>query len=294
MESPEEINGHSEAKDETKVTECAVKEESSECTAKEKSIESAVKEIATESVVEEQTTESADKDEACDLILDSPSVEFTIIHNKDKYTVSMPLLSTIAQLKDKLVDMIGVPSKMQKIMIKGLAKDDQTLESLNVSSSSKIMVVGAKLQDIVAVSVANVEEESGSSKSGSSVKEPLCKKKLHLKVLERGIPDDALVGILNIKDPLPPHPLSGMLNKHGGKVRLTFKLEVDQLWIGTKERTQKVAMNTIRHVVSEPIEGHEEYHIVGFQLGTTEASRYWVYWVPAQYVDSIKEAIFGG
>lgn len=108
--------------------------------------------------MEEQTTESADKDEACDLILDSPSVEFTIIHNKDKYTVSMPLLSTIAQLKDKLVDMIGVPSKMQKIMIKGLAKDDQTLESLNVSSSSKIMVVGAKLQDIVAVSVANVEE----------------------------------------------------------------------------------------------------------------------------------------
>jgi len=53
-----------------------------------------------------------------------------------------------------------------------------------------------------------------------------------------------------------------MLNKHGGKVRLTFKLEVDQLWIGTKERTQKVAMNTIRHVVSEPIEGHEEYHIL--------------------------------
>lgn len=29
-------------------------------------------------------------------------------------------------------------------------------------------------------------------------------------------------------------------------------------------------------------------------MGTTEASRYWVYWVPAQYVDSIKEAIFGG
>lgn len=89
---------------------------------------------------------------------DSPSVEFTIIHNKEKYTVSMPLLSTIEQLKNKLVDMIGVPTKMQKIMIKGLAKDNQTLESLNVTPSSKIMVVGAKLQDIVAVSVANVEE----------------------------------------------------------------------------------------------------------------------------------------
>lgn len=145
----EEINGHSEANDETKIAESAVKEEISE---------NIVKGKTTESVVEEQTTESVVKDEAGDLILDSPPVEFTIIHNKDKYTVSMPLLSTIAQLKDKLADLIGVPSKMQKIMIKGLAKDDQTLESLNVNSSSKIMVVGAKLQDIVAVSVANVEE----------------------------------------------------------------------------------------------------------------------------------------
>ena len=25
-----------------------------------------------------------------------------------------------------------------------------------------------------------------------------------------------------------------MYNKYGGKVRLTFKLELDQLWIGTK------------------------------------------------------------
>ena len=25
-----------------------------------------------------------------------------------------------------------------------------------------------------------------------------------------------------------------MYNKRGGKVRLTFKLEVDQLWLGTK------------------------------------------------------------
>lgn len=53
-----------------------------------------------------------------------------------------------------------------------------------------------------------------------------------------------------------------MLNKHGGKVRLTFKLELDQIWIGTKERTEKVNMNHIRQIVSEAIEGFEEYHIM--------------------------------
>lgn len=120
-----EVNGHNEASQENKVPDCDTKDE----------------DVA-----------------AADVVVDSPPVEFTVVHNKDKYVVSMPLSSTILQLKEKLFDMIGVPVKMQKIMIKGLAKDDQTLESLNVSSSSKIMVVGAKLQDIVAVSVANVEE----------------------------------------------------------------------------------------------------------------------------------------
>ena len=41
-----------------------------------------------------------------------------------------------------------------------------------------------------------------------------------------------MAGILGIKEPLPSQPLSGMVNKHGGKVRLTFKLESDQVWIG--------------------------------------------------------------
>lgn len=48
----------------------------------------------------------------------------------------------------------------------------------------------------------------------------------------------------------------------GGKVRLTFKLELDQLWIGTKERTEKIPMTSIKNIVSEPIEGHSQYHIM--------------------------------
>ena len=39
------------------------------------------------------------------------------------------------------------------------------------------------------------------------------------------------------QEPLPAQPLSGMLNKFGAKVRLHFKLEMDQLWIGTKGET---------------------------------------------------------
>ena len=43
-----------------------------------------------------------------------------------------------------------------------------------------------------------------------------------------------LTTLLCLQERLPTVPLSGMYNKSGGKVRLTFKLEQDQLWIGTK------------------------------------------------------------
>lgn len=65
---------------------------------------------------------------------------------------------------------------------------------------------------------------------------------------------------------MPEFPLAGMLNKSGGKVRLTFKLEQDQLWIGTKERTDKIPMNSIKGVHSEPIHDHPEYHIMVYIL----------------------------
>ena len=107
------------------------------------------------------------------------------------------------------------------------------------------------------------------------------------------MPEDVMPAWKNGNAPLPREPLHGMINKYNYKVRLTFKLEQDQLWVGTKERTEKLSMMSIRSVVSEPIEDHPEYHIMGIQTGPTEASRIWLYWVPAQFVDAIKDTILG-
>ncbi|XP_068248670.1 ubiquitin domain-containing protein UBFD1-like isoform X2 [Palaemon carinicauda] len=222
------------------------------------------------------------------------TVSFKLIYSKQKYDIEFPVDNTIKQLKEHLSSIINVLPAMQKVMIKGLAKDEKTLKELGVTPGSKVMVVGSKLDDVV--SVNNPKSESTTTEKSStttSTKEPLCKQKLHRKILDKGLPEDVMPGIKNSKDVLPSHPLSGMLNKHGGKVRLTFKLELDQVWIGTKERTEKINMNHIRQIVSEAIEGFEQYHIMGFQLGPTEASRYWIYWVPAQYVDAIKDTVLG-
>ena len=68
-------------------------------------------------------------------------------------------------------------------------------------------------------------------------------------------------------------------------------LELDQLIISTNAHTQKVELESIRNFINEPIVGMEGHHIVGFQLGPTEKSIYWVYFVPAQYIKKIRSAI---
>ena len=49
-------------------------------------------------------------------------------------------------------------------------------------------------------------------------KEAWSEQKVHKKVLDRGKPEDAMPGLKNTKETLPTVPLSGMLNKSGGKV----------------------------------------------------------------------------
>lgn len=220
------------------------------------------------------------------------NIDFNIIYNKQKIIVNFRIDGTVSELKQHLQNIIAVPQAMQKVMFKGLAKDDQTLRSLGVVKGAKVMIVGSKLDDVLAVSIPTKHEMAEDSASATN-REPLSKQKLHRKVLDKGIPEDVLPGILDAKEPLPEIPLAGMLNKSGGKVRLTFKLENDQVWIGTKERTDKIPMNSIKGVHSEPIHDHPEYHILAIQLGPTEASRYWIYWVPAQYISAIKDAILG-
>ncbi|XP_059475763.1 ubiquitin domain-containing protein UBFD1-like [Neocloeon triangulifer] len=220
------------------------------------------------------------------------TVSFKVIFCKTKHEVEFGLDKTIIKLKNHLQKIIGVPPAMQKIMIKGLAQDDQTLRSLGVTKGAKVMVVGSKLDDVIAVSAPS-PQELAAAESSTKEKETFCSQTMHKKILDKGIPDDALPGIKGIKEPLPAFPLHGMLNKQGKKVRLTFKMELDELWIGTQQRTDKIPMSSIKAVVNEVITGHEEYHILAIQLGPTEASRYWIYWIPAQYVDAIKDSILG-
>ncbi|XP_054155088.1 ubiquitin domain-containing protein UBFD1-like [Oppia nitens] len=220
-------------------------------------------------------------------------VNFKLVFNKTNYDIVMGEKRTGLELKQKIQTLTSVAPAMQKLLLKGIpVKDEPTLKECGIKSGVKLMLIGSTLNDVMAVN-STTKEDIKEEKTQTSTKEAFCKQKQHKKVLERGKPEDVMPAWRNGRAPLPPEPLYGMVNKFNNKVRLTFKLELDQLWIGTKERTDKLQMASIRSIVSEPIEEHPEYHIMGVQTGPTELSRIWIYWVPSQFVDAIKDTILG-
>ena len=110
-------------------------------------------------------------------------VEFKVIYNKKKYDVSFPLDKDVAALKAHLQAVIDIPPAMMKVMIKGMAKDEMTLRSLGVNKSSKVMVIGSSLNDVLSVSAtptpAQLKEEEKAAKAEagtSSSREKMHKK----------------------------------------------------------------------------------------------------------------------
>ncbi len=82
--------------------------------------------------------------------------------------------------------------------------------------------------------------------------------------------------------------LTGLYDKRGKPLRLRFRADSRELWLATPSATHKIPLETIKAVDNQPIAGHAEHHIMAFQLGPTTKSRFFIYWVPAQFVESIK------
>ena len=155
----------------------------------------------------------------------------------------------------------------------------------------------------------------------------------HAQILEKGVPEDAWPGIADKQTPLRDDQtyIPGLLNSSGVKCRMTFRTEIDQIWIGTATRTQKIARTSVSLVESQTIEGQEQYSIMRIQLGPTgeclsflqffniflfffyfsapshailhysyfalcyhaAKNSYWFYFVPSQLVAAVKIRLLG-
>lgn len=78
-------------------------------------------------------------------------IEFKVIFNKSKHDITFGWDQTVRELKLHLELIIGVVQNAQKILIKGMAKDDNTLRESGLVKGGKVMVIGSKMNDILSV-----------------------------------------------------------------------------------------------------------------------------------------------
>ncbi|VDL95815.1 unnamed protein product [Schistocephalus solidus] len=224
-------------------------------------------------------------------------ISLTVVHNRHRYDLTLPINSTVLSMKERLESLTNVPADMQKLVFHGILDDSKRLSELKLPPrDAKLMLIGSERS--AAEKVRNAEQkaqpvEAASESANEDSDSDLFSEGEHRRVLERfGMPEDAMVGIINSQDLLAPdETLSGMYDKRGQSLRLRFKPETSELWLATNSVTHKVPLATIHDVRSQPIKEHPEYHIMAFQLGPTKKSRFFVYWLPAQYVECIKTMV---
>ena len=182
-----------------------------------------------------------------------PQVSFTVIH-KQKHQLTCPETMTVVELKKKLEELTGVPWSMAKLMYRGAMQNDQTLASAKVKNKSKMRLIGNSLAAVVAANAkpaaagAGLKNDLDGSKDKAS-DEPLCEQTRHKKILEKGLPAGALPACAG-HSPVPSDGgrtcLKGLIGNTGKETRLTFRNDTSQLWVATKQHTQKLPYNAVR------------------------------------------------
>jgi len=218
-------------------------------------------------------------------------VSFTLNFNKQNYPIEWPVDDTILLLKNEIYNRTRVPVPLQKLMFKGLVKENgKTLRELGIGNGAKLMLIGSTMTQVMEV---NAPPQVIAKEEEAPKQEPLSDQKKHKTILEKGLPDNAYPGLLGKHEKLPSTPLCGIYNNRGTPVRLTFKVYSQELWIASSTSTQQIPFATIKSVQSEPIKGKEEYHIMSLQLGSSDNTKYFLYFVPAQFTKAIQNSIMG-
>lgn len=212
---------------------------------------------------------------------------------------------TVGALKECVRKVTGVTEGLRLMLRGAILKDEsRPLGAAGVRAAAKLLLVGSAASEIAGVNdrrgVAPVADAPAPVARGAArgvlpvtLGKGVQDQPVHRRIIDAGPPADALPGVRGARDVLPAQPLTGILNGRREATRLTFKPFAQELWISTHAQTEKVPFFTVRNVMWEPIRGHEEYAVVAFQLGAldSERSRYYVYWVPVQYAQAIRNTI---
>jgi len=245
-------------------------------------------EVVAEPKDEKKSAEEQDEDKVC----------VKCVHGKTTHQLDVGPADTVSFLKEQIAALTNVPAPNQKLTFRAKTLNDDGIvfrDKFNkLTKKDKLILIGTPLADL-AMAVMKPVDVKPPSDDPKPKEEPIQEQQKHKKILDKGLPPDAEVGNACATEPLPEGGLKGIYNNMGNPVRLTFKFDNPvMICINGKERTEKYPTQSVHDVTSEKIEGRGGYHIVSLKMGKEDKSVYHLYYVPAQYVEAIKQTIMGG
>jgi len=107
----------------------------------------------------------------------SELVKFVVNYKKQNHDIEFGIDQTLSELRVHLANLTGVAAALQKLMYKGLVKDDaKTLRELGIKDGVKLMLVGSTINEVMAASVAPTEAQVAEMKEAEESKEVLSEK----------------------------------------------------------------------------------------------------------------------
>jgi len=184
---------------------------------------------------------------------------------------------------------------LQKLIFKGpLKDDDKTLSELGLQNESKLMLVGSKVDEVVKVTAAAERKPEPSEDTTKKEDENIFDQQPHKKIIEQGLPADAMPAIPGHHEALPGVGITGLLNKLGSRIRLSVKSANDEILIATQSSTQKIPFASVSDIIWRPIPGNPNYLVMQMKMGGgDDANSYFIYWVPIQYKRTLSVTILG-
>jgi len=121
-------------------------------------------------------------------------VKFTVNYKKQNVEIEFGVDQTLGALRLEIAKLTGVAAGLQKLMYKGMMKDDaKTLRDLNVKDGAKMMLVGSTIGEVLTAS-APVPQPTESKAEEETKGEAMSEKLPHKKIVDKGVPEGAEPG----------------------------------------------------------------------------------------------------
>ncbi|KAJ3442459.1 ubiquitin domain-containing protein ubfd1 [Anaeramoeba flamelloides] len=219
-------------------------------------------------------------------------------YKKQSHELKMQHDDTIGDLKALVEKITKVPKSLQKLIYKGIQKNDQkTLREAKMRNKSKVLLIGNPSQEIASTNSQPVDrdvEDYSSWKVNKEKNSYFCSLDEHQNFMNNRKPTREIPHSRNGRHlQLPKSPIRNVWDEFGQRVKLKFKSNKDQLRIKSLSQTLAVQLGMIKDLYTKELSNFNGYSLMGLQTGNTSKSILWFYYVPSHYVRAIRNAILG-